>query len=166
MDKLIKFLKVFSYVLLTIVVTAGVFLLISRATNDKTHLSEAVVINNDYEFHKEIEFVTDIVPGGEATQEINVKSQISTRVDYTLTFIAEDSTSLEMITYKINESLTEEETGNLKESIDNQTTYQFSLSGKKETTISITYYLDFAFNNENIKSFNFSLSFDAKGGKV
>lgn len=54
MDKLIKFLKVFSYFLLTIVFTAGVFLLISRATNDKTHLSEAVVINNDYEFHKEI----------------------------------------------------------------------------------------------------------------
>ena len=52
MDKLIKFLKVFSYVLLTIVFTAGVFLLISRATNDKAHLSEAVVINNDYEFHK------------------------------------------------------------------------------------------------------------------
>lgn len=71
-----------------------------------------------------------------------------------------------MITYKINETSTEEETGNLKESIDNQTTYQFSLSGKKETTISITYYLDFAFNNENIKSFNFSLLFDAKGGKV
>ena len=64
------------------------------------------------------------------------------------------------------ETSTEEETGNLKESIDNQTTYQFSLSGKKETTISITYYLDFAFNNENIKTFNFSLLFDAKGGKV
>ncbi|MCQ3035606.1 MAG: hypothetical protein MJ248_05290 [Bacilli bacterium] len=166
MNKFTKFLKVFSYVLVAAVFAAGAFLLIAKGTNNKTHLNEAVVINNDHDFHKEIEFVTDIVPGGEAVQEINVKSQISTRVDYTLTFTAEDSSTLDMVTYKINETSIDEVTGNLKESIDNQTTYKFSLSGKKETTISITYFLDFAFNSEEIKSFNFSIAFDAKGGTI
>ena len=166
MNKFIKFLKVFSYVLVATVVAAGAFLLISKTTNNKTHLNEAVVINSDNEFHQEIDFVTDIVPGGEAVQEINVKSIISTRTDYTLTFVADDTSTLDMITYTISEQSIEEVNGNLKESIDNKVTYDFSISGKKETTIQITYFLDFAFDNESIKSFNFSLAFDAKGGTI
>jgi len=156
---------ILSFVFLGCAGALGSFLAVNYGLKKENQVFEAVIIDNDKDFAKTVDYYAYIVPGDTVTQDIKVTSIVPSDVKCTFNFFTDEVNDYSLLDVTIKVGNEQMEKCSLSSLLEQKKNYSYILGSHQNSVISIDYSLSFDYQGD-ISAWNFSIYFEADGGHI